>query len=41
MDQKSTHEFVKDLHERQEKDQQNKQRQSNGQKGKRLPNNEH
>ncbi len=43
MDQnKSTHEFVEDLHERQEKDRKNKVRQSKkGQQGEKLPNNEH
>ncbi|WP_052353803.1 DUF4023 domain-containing protein [Neobacillus jeddahensis] len=41
MDQESTHEFVEKLHERQEKDQKNKQRQATSQKSQRMPNKQH
>lgn len=41
MDNRSTHEFVEQLHEKQEKDQKNKQRQATGQKSQRMPNKQH
>jgi len=41
MDQESTHEFVKKIHEQQEKQKQNKQRQGNNQPTKKLPNEQH
>jgi hypothetical protein len=41
MDNRSTHEFVEQLHEKQEKDQKNKKRQATGQKSQRMPNKQH
>lgn len=41
MDQQNTHEFVEKLHEKQEKDKKNKERQGMGQPSARLPNKQH
>jgi hypothetical protein len=41
MDNKSTHEFVEDLHEKQQKDEKNKERQSRAHQSQRLPNKQH
>ncbi|MEH7303563.1 DUF4023 family protein [Neobacillus drentensis] len=41
MDNRNTHVFVEQLHEKQEKDKKNKERQANSQKSQRLPNNQH
>jgi hypothetical protein len=41
MEQGNTHEFVEKLHERQEKDKENKERQSKGHQAEKLPNHEH
>jgi hypothetical protein len=41
MDNKTTHEFVKDLQEKQEKDKKNKETQGKGHHSQRLPNKEH
>ena len=41
MDNRNTHEFVEQLHEKQEKDQKNKQRQATSQKSQRMPNKQH
>ncbi|WP_084375115.1 DUF4023 domain-containing protein [Neobacillus soli] len=41
MDNKSTHEFVEELHKNQAKDDKNKERQATGQKSQRLPNKQH
>ena len=38
---KSTHEYVENLHEKQEKDVKNKERQSKGHQSERLPNKQH
>lgn len=37
----STHDFVEKLHEKQEKDEQNRKSQGNGNPGKKKPNKEH
>lgn len=41
MDNRNTHEFVEQLHEKQAKDQKNKQRQATSQKSQRMPNKQH
>jgi len=41
MDNNNTHEFVEKLHERQEKDKDNKERQGKGHPSKKLPNKLH
>ncbi|MBM7653902.1 MULTISPECIES: DUF4023 domain-containing protein [Bacillaceae] len=41
MEDNTTHEFVEKLHERQEKDKDNKERQSKGHQGYKLPNKQH
>jgi hypothetical protein len=41
MDNKSTHEYVQDLHEKQRKDKENKARQSQGRQSLALPNKQH
>ncbi|MCM3726794.1 DUF4023 domain-containing protein [Neobacillus cucumis] len=41
MEDNSTHEFVEKLHEKQEKDKDNKERQSNGTQSQKLPNKQH
>ncbi|MDP4170458.1 MAG: DUF4023 domain-containing protein [Bacillota bacterium] len=41
MDKDSTHEYVEKLHERQKKDEKNKERQSKGHQSERLPTKQH
>ena len=41
MDNETTHEFVEKLQERQEKDKDNKERQSEGHQSQKLPNKQH
>lgn len=41
MEKNNTHEFVEKLHERQEKDRKNKEKQGNGNPSVRLPNHQH